>query len=291
MNTLPLHYIGAAFGLGAKLLGTQHAPSVLQEALIAAGVDLANFSHVSGIMPRPQNKATEILHIAYFNQLLAHTVTATFTTGKFPVILGGDHSIAIGTWAGVVNSLAKPAPIGMLWMDAHLDAHTFATTPSGRVHGMPVAVLLGQGEKKFLELAQHPIVDKQHLVIFGARSFEAEEHDFLRSLGVRIFYNDTIQQQGLAAAFKEALAIVQKAPYGFGLSLDLDVLDPIQFPAVGSPERQGLDSTQCMELLQGIVHTPNLLAIEVVEYQPSLDANFQCRDFIVKLLQQMCGYR
>ena len=157
---------------------------------------------------------------------------------EFPVVLGGDHSCAIATWQAVCRG--SPGRIGLIWVDAHLDSHAPLTSPSGKLHGMPLAVLLGVDSQQFTRHRPSPkIVDAHHTVVVGARSFEPAEQALLQRLGVRVFTMQEIAERGEQPVFREAWKIASAAPRGFGISIDLDALDPFDAPGVSVAEPDG----------------------------------------------------
>jgi len=186
-------------------------------------------------------------------------------------VLGGDHACAIGTWKGVAQAVAHRGAIGLVWLDAHLDAHTPTTTPSGMLHGMPLAVLLGHGDARLVGLGQGASLDPRHLCLVGVRSFEAQESELLTGLGVRIIQMSEIDAKGLVATLHEAVEIASGAPGGWGISIDLDVLDPLDAPGVGSPVAHGLEPQALIKAMAGIAMTPGFVGAEISEYNPELD--------------------
>lgn len=201
---------------------------------------------------------------------LADEVGHALRGGEFPVIIGGDHSVAIGTWSGVARVAGEP--VGLLWIDAHLDSHTPETSYSGAIHGMPLACLLGRGDKRLLNIGLAGVqVSAGHTAVLGARSYEPEELDFLKASGVRIIDSVELAQRGFADCLHEALGIVTAAPAGFGVTLDLDAIDPLLAPGVGSPEPEGLNARDVLEAVSGIAGLPGFRALEIVEYNPDRD--------------------
>ena len=202
---------------------------------------------------------------------LAAAVVEAIRHGYQPLVLGGDHACAIGTWKGAAKARSHQGPLGLVWLDAHLDAHTPSTTPSGMVHGMPLAVLLGHGDARLVGLTHGVSIDPRHLCLVGVRSFEAEESRLLAGLGVRIIDMTEIRAHGLVAALGEAVTIASNASGGWGMSIDLDVLDPADAPGVGSPVENGLDATELIRALSGIASYPGFIGAEMAEYNPTLD--------------------
>jgi arginase len=217
---------------------------------------------------------------------LADEVALTLSDGQFPVVVGGDHSVAIGTWSGVARHAA--APIGLLWIDAHMDSHTPESTYSGAIHGMPLACLLGQGDKRLLDIGlKGAQLAPAHTVVFGARSFEPEEAEFLARMQVRVIGEEEIERTGFRAAFDAALAIVSGAPHGFGISIDLDAIDPSIAPGVGSPEPDGLTAIDILASLHGLAGNDHLLCLEIVEYNPDRDRHGITAKLIGGLIEEI----
>jgi arginase len=206
--------------------------------------------------------------------------------GEFPVVIGGDHSVAIGTWSGVAKAAGEP--IGLLWIDAHLDSHTPETSYSGAIHGMPLACLLGRGDRRLLNMGLNGVqLCAEHTVVLGVRSYEPEEIDFLQRMGVRVFDTEELLQRGFVACLDEALAIVSGAPAGFGVTLDLDAIDPRLAPGVGSPEPDGLCTCDVLAAIGGIAGNRGLWALEIVEYNPDRDLYGMTAGLISDLLGQV----
>ncbi|MDG3064254.1 ornithine--oxo-acid transaminase [Thauera mechernichensis] len=291
-----IRVIGAASALGAPAPGTAASPDSLQSGGLCAhlhaiglGVDWletlrplaagvpAQAAAQTGADPASTAENTEVADMARrlddngrFARRLADHVAAV-PPGSFPLVLGGDHAIAAGTWRGVGRRCGRSP--GLLWIDAHLDSHTDTSTHSGNIHGMPLAALLGVGHPQLCDIPG-PTLDPARTCVLGARAWEAEERDLLRRLGVRIFDIEEIAQRGLAAVFCDALSIVRADEQaGFGVSLDLDALDPGHFPAVSCPEPGGLAPRALTDCLFSLRACADFIALEIVEYRPELDAD------------------
>lgn len=280
--------IGAACGYGAKDHGCQDGPEVLRaldflDRLKTAGIDFNR----DDILHLPEDEQrTALSSVTTFCEELALKVRGILADGNFPLVLGGDHSCAIGTWSGVSNSLPERARLGLIWIDAHMDSHTFSTSPSGAIHGMPLACLLGHGDKHLIRiLSPRPKLSPESICLIGTRSFEAGEASLLNKLGVRIFPMEEITQRGFEVVWHEALAIVRHQTAGFGISLDLDALDPAEDAGVGTPEPGGLLKSGLIEMLCTLKNNPDFLAMEIVEYNPYLDANFTTGDTVCDLVE------
>lgn len=266
----PVKLIGVAFGLGAPDHGCADGPLFLRALNIFQG-GAAPSAWEDMLQPAahpgsPLATATELCN------RLADRVQDTLDSGHFPVVVGGDHSCAIGTWSGVHQWLDGRGPLGLIWIDAHMDSHTFATTPSGALNGMPLACLLGYGEPSLTAImTAAPKLLPQHVCLMGVRSFEAGEAALLQKLGVRVIGMEEIRQRGAAATLAEAMAIARDGTAGYGVSLDLDVLDPAEERGVGSPAPDGLLCRELEQALRQLRDDPALLALEIVEYNPHHD--------------------
>jgi arginase len=203
-----------------------------------------------------------------------------------PLVLGGDHSCAIGTWKGIARALAPRGPLGLVWLDAHLDAHTPATTPSGMLHGMPVACLLGHGDPR-LALDRRQALDPRRICMVGARSFEAEEAALLNRLGVRVFPMRELKRRGLGEVMEEALAIARDGAGGYGVSLDLDALDPRDAPGVGIAVRGGIRASELRRALARLGRDPALGALEIAEYNPYCDRNGVTARLVAEIIESL----
>jgi arginase len=271
--TIRIRIIGVASGVGAQDKGCEDGPVAFHRS--QAWHELEHHPLVDWgetLFALDALGHAPVGRIAELCRRLADSVGETLVDGAFPLIIGGDHSIAIGTWSGVARFAG--APVGLLWIDAHLDSHTPETSYSGAIHGMPLACLLGRGDKRLLGLGIHGVqLDPLHTVVLGPRSWEPEEVEFLSRMGVRVIGRDEIGEHGLAACFAEAAAIVTGAANGFGITLDLDVFDPQAAPGVGSPEPEGLPAPEVRDGLQKLAASSGLRALEIVEYNPDRDRN------------------
>lgn len=278
--------IGACFGLGAQIPETGLAPRYLKKLGLA---EKLGFAWDSMLAPSPgvlsqNNDCLEI--VSEFNMNLCKIIQKSVSQKYTPVVIGGDHSIAIGTWSGITTAYNVAGNFGLIWFDAHLDAHTHKTSPSNAIHGMPIASLLGYGKDQLRNIgAPYAKISPHHLVVVGARSYEDSEHAFLKELGVKIFYMDSIKKQGIEEVIKQALQIVNSCSGGFGLSIDLDVFDPQDLPGVGSPARDGIPTKDGLKALKGLGCSPSLKAIEIAELNPNLDRDNVSTYFAMDLLK------
>jgi arginase len=271
--------IGAASSAGAPDPGSAEGPEALRRYRAFHDTPL---QHVKwdAILRVPRAQQDTPLHaVATLSARLATEVEAVLQAGHFPLVVGGDHSCAIGTWSGVHHALAERGPVGLIWIDAHMDSHTFATTPSGQIHGMPLAVLLGHGEATLTAIdGPQAKLRPEHVCLIGVRSSEAGEAALLHWLGVRVFDMDEVRRRGLAEVFDEALSIVRCGTAGFGVSVDLDALDPEEEPGVTTPVPGGLRRAELADALSHLRSNTAFVAMEIVEYNPRRDRRHATAD-------------
>ena len=285
--TIGVRIIGAASGLGALERGCEDGPGAFRRS--PAGRALARHPLIAWgrtLLAPDTAGGASVARIADVCRRLADAVGETLTEEAFPLVIGGDHSIAIGTWSGVARFAG--APVGLLWIDAHLDSHTPETTHSGAIHGMPLACLLGRGDQRLLDMGLRGAqLDPRHTVVLGPRSWEPEEAALLAHMGVRVICRDEIGERGLADCLAEAAAIMTAAPRGFGITIDLDAFDPAAAPGVGSPEPGGLRACELRGGLQRLAVIPGLRALELAEYNPNRDRNGLTAKLIRNLIEDM----
>ena len=215
-------------------------------------------------------------------------VSRTLKNQSFPFVLGGDHSIAVGTWSAVKTHINQD--FGLIWLDAHLDAHTPQTSPSQARHGMPLEALMWYGDSELVTLGSElPKLKPENLVIIGARSFEDGEHDLLKRLKVRVMYSDEVSVRGFEACFNEALAIATANNKPFGISFDIDGFDASLVPGTGTPEPNGFDEESVLKSMVNILNHDKLVAFELVEYNPALDQDNKTLKLIWKLVSTLEG--
>ncbi len=262
------HLIGYASGLGARDAGCAEGPAALA-ALMGEDHAQARWRAILFPEPRPRDATREV---ARLGARLAEEVAASLAEGVFPIVVGGDHTCALGTWSGAWRALSGEGPLGLLWIDAHLDAHTPETSPSGALHGMPLACLLGYGNPALTGCGgPGPKLDPARVCLVGARSFEPEEAALLLRLGVRVFGMAEVRRRGLDEVLDEAASICARGSAGFGLSVDLDAFEPEEAPGVGTPAPGGLRAEEAVRALFRIADDARLFVLEVAELNPRLD--------------------
>jgi arginase len=222
---------------------------------------------------------------------LADRVEDALDRGRFPVILGGDHSVAIGTVSGLARYLRKHGhSLGVIWVDAHTDMNTPDTSPSGNIHGMPLAVLLGEGAPELVAIAgDRPALDPQYVAVIGARDIDLRERDVIRRTGVRVYTMSELDDRGTAVCVREAIERVSRASGGVHLSFDLDGVDPDHAPGVGTPVPGGLDIRESHLVCEKLAQTQRLVGVEVVELNPILDEQNRTGKLAVWLVLSALG--
>jgi arginase len=213
--------------------------------------------------------------------------------GKVPLVLGGDHSVAVGTVSGVSRALrAKRQSLGLIWIDAHADMNTPETSPSGNVHGMPLACCIGQGPRELTHLYGYaPKVDPAHAVLVGVREVDQLEKPHVRNSGVRAFTMRDIDERGLPAIMKEAIRIASEGTAGFHVSLDMDSVDPHEAPGVGTAVRGGITYREAHLAMELICDARHMTSMEVVEVNPVIDEANRTAMLAVELVMSALGKR
>ena len=281
--------IGVGSGIGALLPGCGQGPAILRHSGLEGGLRAERRETVWQDTALPEFDGEDhdpvLGAVAAVCHEIAHRVEAAHGRRSELVVLGGDHSCAIGTWSGTARHLRGEGPLGLIWIDAHMDSHTPETSPSGTWHGMPLSCLLGHGEPRLTAIAgNRPAVLPQHVCLIGIRSYEWQEQDFLNQLGVRIFYMGEVEDRGVEDVLTEAIGIAGAGTAGIGLSIDLDAIDPADAPGVGSPEDGGIRAGALVRALDRASRTIEFTGVEIAEYNPDLDRGGVTADVVSDLL-------
>ncbi len=275
LETRTVSILGAACGRGAGDQRCQHGPKALRRDGLVGRLRREGIDAIwGGTLPAPSSETgiPALQAVSGLCKRLAARIDDLVAEGDYFAVLGGDHACAVGTWSGAARGLGGRGPLGLIWVDAHMDAHVPETSPSGTLHGMPVACLLGHGEEALTSIAgRGPALRPEHICLIGVRSFEDGEAAFLGRLGVRVIFMEEIVRRGLDAVMDEALGIAVTGTAGFGVSIDLDALDPIEAPGVGSPVAQGLSADALISALEGPQRRSGFIGIEIAEFNPALD--------------------
>jgi arginase len=223
---------------------------------------------------------------------LAQRVSAAVRGGHVPIVIGGDHASAIGTWSGTVAGSDSFEQFGLVWLDAHLDAHTYETSYQGKWggwwHGQPVTALTGNGLPAFTSLCgARRKISPAHLSIIGPHSFEPAEEAYARENGIRVYYLDEVERRGFKAVFDEALTRATDGTKGFGLSIDLDAFRPEDAPGVGTAEDKGLVAAEVLPIIKNIGHNSLFRALEIAEFNPHNDIGGKTRDLVTLLVESI----
>ena len=293
---MQIRVIGVPMDLGADRRGVDIGASAIRYAGLndqLRRLDYEVYDIGNIVVPQPESQPSGNARLKYLEpiikvaQELADTVTDALKANEFPLILGGDHSISLGSMTGVTR-LHKD--IGVLWIDAHADFNTEETTPSGNIHGMILAALAGLGNSRLTGIdGWTPKLNAQRIVIIGARDLDHGERDLLRTHQIHVFTMSDIDQRGISDVMREALAIAGTASDGIHLSLDMDALDPVHAPGVGTPVRGGLSYREAHLAMELIADSGRLIAMDVVEVNPILDRENATALLAVELVMSALG--
>jgi arginase len=293
----PVAVIGAALDLGAGRRGVDMGPSAIRYAGLESrlgrlGVECSDWGNVEGAVA----EATELAdkRVRFLPEILeacervAGLVERALSEGHFPLVLGGDHSVSIGTLGGLARARGVG---GALWIDAHGDLNRPETSPSGNVHGMPLAAALGLAGPDFTDTAWPvPALDPARVAIVGARRLDEGEKGVIRDLGLRVFTMSEIDRMGMEAVIQESLEVVS-GPGFVHVSVDMDALDPEIAPGVGTPERGGLSYREAHLALELVAESGLAGSLEVVEVNPILDRENATGALAVDLVASALGAR
>lgn len=294
--------IGVPLDLGAGRRGVDMGPSALRVASLNAkleglGYRVEDLGNVPAEQPEssrvgPAN-ARYLKPIAATCRHVAERVERAARLGRFPLVLGGDHSVAVGTVNGLAAHLRRrKQKLGVIWLDAHTDMNTPETSPSGNVHGMPLACLVGAGPRELTHLyGACPAVDARNVVLVGIRDVDLAERPVVRESGVAVFTMRDIDERGMRAVMADAIAFATRGAAGLHLSLDMDGIDPGEAPGVGTPVRGGLSYREAHLAMEMLCDSRLLRSMEVVEVNPVLDAANRTALLAVELILSAMGKR
>ncbi len=288
--------IGAPIDLGADRRGVDIGPRAIRYAGLSNQLQrMGHIVHDVGdlsIAPM-EHLSIDNPHLKYLapivqaSEELAQLVTTTLQAQEFPLILGGDHSIALGSISGVAR---QHQPLGVIWVDAHADFNTEQTTPSGNVHGMILAALAGLGDRQLTDIGGwSPKLDKNRIVIIGARDLDPGEQDLLRINQIHVFTMSDIDRQGVSAIMQQAIAIAGNNGAPIHLSLDMDSLDPHEAPGVGTPVRGGLSYREAHFAMELVADSQRMVSMDVVEVNSILDRENATALLAVELILSAMG--
>ncbi|MCH7853977.1 MAG: arginase [Proteobacteria bacterium] len=296
----PVHIIGVPLDLGASRRGTDAGPSAvrvagLSKSLVKLGYEVT----VESDIPVPtletrqagSRKARFKKEILEVCTRLAEVTRDTLAAGEIPLVIGGDHSIAMGTVAGVVAHFRQQqGEIGLIWFDAHGDMNLPESSPSGNIHGMPLAHLLGHGDPDLANiLGQRPAVKPENVVLLGIRDIDDNERKIIRESGIKVFTMSDIDELGMTDVSRQTLEIVTANTAGFHISFDVDGCDPTVIPGSGTLVPGGVSFREAHQLLENCAKTGRMTSMEVVELNPFLDQANISAERAVALVQSAFG--
>ena len=292
--------IGVPLDLGANRRGVDMGPSALRvtglaDRLRALGYDVKDFGDVDVPLPEecdigePNKKfADDIREVC---EDVCEMVLKALKQGRLPVVLGGDHSLAMGSIAATAKSFReKKKKVGVIWFDAHGDMNTPESTNSGNVHGMPLAHVLGMGDKELASIGGFaPKVDEANCALVGVRDLDEREKKLIHDSGVRVFTMKDIDQRGASRVMDEAIEVASKGTAGIHVSFDIDACDPSVAPGVGTPKKGGLNYREAHLCLEMVADSEKIVAMDLVEVNPIYDNRNHTAEFGAELILSAFG--
>jgi arginase len=269
----------------------------INERVAALGYNVEDYGNIA--VEQPERVAIGARNARYLPQIadacvhLAECVDEAIAAGQLPLVLGGDHSVAVGTISGVSQALRrKKERAGVLWIDAHADMNTPQTSPSGNIHGMPLACCIGHGPEALTHIFGYaPKVDPKNVALVGIRDVDQLERPHVKDSGVRAFTMRDIDERGMRAVMEEAIQIASAGTEGIHVSFDMDACDPEHAPGVGTPVRGGLSYREAHLAMEMVGDSQNIVSIEVVEVNPILDEANRTALLAVELVSSAMGKR
>lgn len=297
--------IGIPLGFGASRRGSGLGTRTIRQATVRGqkleehiaelGYEVHDYEDL--VLPRPLEDSSEspkfLSEMLESVEKIIPAVKGILAAGQMPIILGGDHSIALPTFSAIQSHFhEKGEEIGLIWFDAHADMNTPETSPSGNLHGMPLAHLLGKGLPQLVNLEGFaPKINPKYIAHIGARDLDNGEKRLIRELGINCWTMHEIDRYGMNYCIEQALEVVSNAPNGFGVTFDVDALDPIDAPGSGTLVRGGFSYREAHLALERISETDKMRSFEIVEVNPMLDTNNRTSELAVELILSVLGKR
>lgn len=288
--------VGAPMDLGQLRRGVDMGPSAIRyagvvERLESLGYQVDDLGDIEigrdRLTTDPLTGLRNLEAVVQASAKIAEKVDKIMKEGSFPLVLGGDHSIAIGTLAGISKYFKK---LGVIWFDAHGDLNTPETSPSGNIHGMPLAVSLGLGETTLTQIGGYcPKIQPENIVIIGARSLDEGEKRLIKEKGIKVYTMHEIDRLGIPKVIEETIAYFKNRSDGVHLSLDLDGLDPLYAPGVGTPVEGGLNYRESHFAMEMLFESGMITSAEFVEVNPILDERNKTGVLAVGLMASLFG--
>jgi arginase len=299
-NLKAVDILGVPLAYGASMAGVELGPAALRVAKLKRRIaqlgfvvrDLGDIEvEQSQANPEPGDKLKYLTEISAACLELAQKVEGILAAGELPLVLGGDHSIAIGSLSGfAAYCRSRNETAGLIWFDAHADMNTPETTPSGNIHGMPLAVLFGRGAPELTNIAGFaPKLDPKLCAHVGARDIDSGERELISQLGIRFITMREIDERGMNACMDEAISIASQASGGYAVTFDVDALDPGDAPGSGTLVRGGLTYRESHLAMEKIAEAGGMRSLEVVEINTALDINNKTAELGVELILSALG--
>jgi len=290
--------IGVPTDVGAGVRGARMGPEALRVAGLAlalqqSGLDVRDCGNIRGPAnpwQEPVDGYRHLPEVAQWNELTHNVVYKELSAGRLPIMLGGDHCLGIGSISAVARHCRETGKkLRVLWLDAHADFNTAALTPSGNIHGMPVACLCGHGPRELVEIGGHvPAISPREIVQIGIRSVDAGEKRFVHEMGIEVFDMRFIDEMGIRHTMEMALDGLDANTH-LHVSLDVDFLDPVIAPGVGTTVRGGPNYREAQLCMEMIADTGLLASLDIVELNPALDVRNQTAELAVDLVESLFG--
>jgi arginase len=295
-----IRIIGVPMDLGASRRGVDMGPSALRvgglaQQLKSMGHQVEDIGNVLVKQPEEQHygekRAKYMAEIVETARGLAQIVEKTLEEGLLPLVMGGDHSVALGTLGGVSSFFRKKEKrVGLIWLDAHADMNTPESSPSGNIHGMPLAAIAGYGPDELTQISgPKPMVNPHNISIVGVRDIDAKERKIIKESGVHAFTMRDMDERGMREVMAEAIRFASDETDGIAVSLDLDFVDPADAPGVGTPVRGGVTYREAHLAMEMIADTKSVVSLEVVEVNPVIDQHNQTALLSIELVLSGLG--
>jgi arginase len=293
MKAKAIDIIGVPLDLGVKELGLKLGPDAFRQAKIVEvcqhlGVDVRDLGNIEVQMASTSGNDYHIQSIARYCECLAKMVSDSVRCGRIPLCLGGDHSLSIGSISGVVTERGR---VGCVWIDAHPDANTPETSPSGNIHGMPIAIILGYGPERLVNIGRAgAALGCENLVMLGVHDIDKGEAEFIDRHNIQIFTMFDVLEQGLGRVVDEVISHLRQRNQDVHVSLDLDVLRQEVAPGVGLPSRCGFDMREATYICRRLGSECNIVSIDIVGLNPVRDKNMSTAQGAIEMIMELLGY-
>ncbi|MEJ5224668.1 MAG: arginase [Anaerolineales bacterium] len=295
---MKIDIIGVPIDLGADRRGVDMGPSAIRYAHLQRELEELGYTvedkgnievPIAEMCRITEPKLKYIDCIIPMGRRVSGAVATSIQGGRLPIVLGGDHSLSVGS----IRGAAKHKKLGVIWVDAHADFNTSETTPSGNIHGMPLAALCGMGDPRLVSLWDEtpPVIDPRRVAVLGARDLDSGEKTNLREAGVMVMGMEQIDRYGMVRAIEKCIERVSRDVDGIYLSFDMDSMDPRHAPGVGTPVPGGLTYREAHLVCEIIAETGKLVGMDVVEVNPILDVQNQTAILAVEFIKSALGSR